>query len=159
MKVGALFRSEYNASPSLSGEHMRPACWFRLPAETNFESHPSLGHVSFLPRGKIVLPGRRRRTMCGVARPAPRQLRPENPALHFPMKKLLTFILASLCVLCGRSSSAEKPNIIFILSDDLAHIATLACRNFATFPVSGSSSVSIGPRNSRMSGSGRMKNL
>ena len=33
--------------------------------------------------------------------------------------KLLT-ILCALCVLCGQSSAAEKPNLIFILSDDLA---------------------------------------
>jgi arylsulfatase A-like enzyme len=34
------------------------------------------------------------------------------------MKHLLA-LLASLCVLCGQSEAAEKPNVIFILCDDL----------------------------------------
>ena len=39
--------------------------------------------------------------------------------------KLLA-ILCALCVLCGHSSAAEKPNLIFILSDDLA-MGDLGC--------------------------------
>ena len=35
----------------------------------------------------------------------------------FPMKHLLLF--ATLCVLCGQSSAAPKPNVLLILSDDL----------------------------------------